>query len=162
MIPYLDCKETVKAFNLSADGDTMWVRDTNIFGIKVQRSWHPNRQPKEIAHFNDKGQRHGLRETWREDGTRIDSTMYEDGNIIEIREYFYNGNIRQFMKDKEGKLYSAIFYDPKGKVTGRIEKGTGKSIGFSEDGKQRWLDVYENGRRVDSRELEPGENPSLR
>ena len=157
---YIDCEIHGVSLHLSSKGDTLGLNYyENGKPVGIHRSWHLNGKSQSITHFNNQGQRHGLRETWREDGTRIDSTRYENGRIVEIREYFYYGSIRQFMRDEDGALDSAAFYDPEGNITGKIINGTGKAIGYSEDGNKRWFDSYENGVRIDSRELKPGENP---
>ncbi|MDG5816504.1 hypothetical protein QA601_15510 [Chitinispirillales bacterium ANBcel5] len=162
VVPYKVCEETVPAFNLSSEGDTTWIRYYNITEEMFrQRTYHPNHQLQSIIRYNENWQRHGLRETWREDGTRKDSIVYDNGEIIELRTYFLNGKVRNWTKVKDGRQDSVIFYDPEGNITGKIENGSGKAIRYSEDTTIRWFEVFEDGFRIDSRELEPGEIPSL-
>ncbi|MDG5816506.1 hypothetical protein QA601_15520 [Chitinispirillales bacterium ANBcel5] len=160
--PYYNCEIHGHSIRLAPDGDTLAAneyRDGQLIG--VHKLFFENNKLWRIDTYNNEGQRHGLRETWREDGTRKDSIVYDNGEIIELRTYFLNGKVRNWTRVKDGRQDSVIFYDPEGNITGKIENGSGKAIRYSEDTTIRWFEVFEDGFRIDSRELEPGENPSL-
>ena len=81
--------------------------------------------------------------------------------MLEIREYFTSGKVRQWIKLKNEIRDQGTFYGPKGKIVGRIRNGSGIFINSSEDGKQRTPVEYKNGVEVASRELKPGETPAV-
>ena len=162
IVPFQNCTEHGTAIYFLESGDTSKVRYAR-FGksIGIHRSFHPNRRPASVLHYNDSGKKHGLCETWRGDGTRIDSIMYRNGAMLEIREYFTNGKVRQWIKLKNEIRDQGTFYDPKGKIVGRIRNGSGIFINSSEDGRNRRLVEYRDGEEVASRELKPGEKPKV-
>ncbi|NLW32024.1 MAG: hypothetical protein GXY77_11275 [Fibrobacter sp.] len=148
---------------LSKSGDTLSI--TNFQNGKrygKAYSYYENRKRKYIHYYNDSGQKHGLCESWREDGTRKDSIVYHNGNIIELRAYFLNGKVRHWIKkvDKDSyKTLEAFYYDTSGAVCGEVKNGNGNFISWSDNYENRWLKSYKDGEEVASRELEPDENP---
>ena len=92
---YKDCGSLSECVWLADSGDTLAINyslNGRTFGLL--REWYSNRRLKSNAHYNDSGQKHGPCETWREDGTRIDSIVYKNGDYEEIRKYYANGKIR--------------------------------------------------------------------
>ncbi|MBD3322155.1 MAG: hypothetical protein GF350_13740, partial [Chitinivibrionales bacterium] len=72
IIPYSNCKPSGVPVSFYENGDTASVKIGNTF-----RSYFENGEPSKIITYNDSGKPHGLSQTWREDGTRKDSTVYE-------------------------------------------------------------------------------------
>ena|SRR5690554_3594016 len=130
--------------------------------IGKHEHYYGKNKPKEFTNYNDSGQKHGLCESWREDGTRKDSIVYHNGSIKEIRAYYQNGKPRYWVKNiniYNSKKIEASYYDTTGKICGRIRDGNGTYILFSDDAKERWIETYKNGEEVASRKLKPDENP---
>lgn len=150
------------SLTLAQNGDTLTISEVeNGKPNGWAKSFFANSRKKEVTHFH-LGQKHGLSESWREDGTRKDSTVYDMGEIVEIREYYASGSIRYWAKYPEGRLKWANYYTPEGKPSGKIRKGSGKCVLYSEDGQIRLFREYRDGKEVISRKLEPGEKPSLK
>lgn len=103
---------------------------------------------KSITYYNAIGQKHGLCENWREDGTRRDSTVFENGKYVEERQYYTNGNIRHFNKYKNGVFWESYAWSPNGKPLEIIHNGTGKGTNYSEDGKTRYLREFKDGKEI--------------
>jgi len=61
--------------------------------------------------YNDYGKKHGLCETWREDGTRIDSIVCNNGDYEEIRAYYANGKLRYHATYSGTATLQEIFHD---------------------------------------------------
>ena len=124
------------SITLSATGDTLSVtkmRNGKPYGIS--KSFYPNGNKRGVSRSNDSGKRHGLSEQWREDGTRKDSIVYDDGLIIEARYYYTSGKLRQHLKKgRDEDVFSAVYFCPKGKKVGKVKKGTGTFIDYTEDG----------------------------
>lgn len=148
---------------LSEKGDTLGLANMcNGNPCKIAEAYYKNRNRKYIHKYNDSGQKHGLCESWREDGNRKDSIVYHNGDIIELRAYFLNGKVRHWIKkvDKDSyKTLEAFYYDTSGAVCGEVKNGNGNFISWSDNYENRWLKSYKNGEEVASRELEPYENP---
>jgi antitoxin component YwqK of YwqJK toxin-antitoxin module len=155
------CNNRGWSLSFLENGDTAMLSTPEL-----SKSFHPNRRPKSLIRYDSLGRKHGLSEEWREDGTRKDSTVYEQGNIIEIRTYFTTGKLRywvsKFDRSTGFKKLEAAYYDPAGKKCGEIKNGNGTYILWSDDAKERWLETYTNGEETASRKLEPGENPKVK
>ena len=122
--------------------------------IGFHKDFYRKNKPKQFIHYNDTGKKHGLSETWREDGTRKDSVVYDNGTIISARYYFNNGEVRQFASKCEDNLtFEAVFYDSSGKKTGEVKNGNGKYIIYAEDGSIPALEFVKEGKVVSSEEL---------
>lgn len=137
-------------------GDTLAITPMchgNICGTTM--GWYPDGRPKSIIRYNDSGKKHGLSEEWREDGTRKDSTVYENGDIIEFRDYYENGKLLTHRTQKPvNKDINGVYYDPRGKKTGEIKNGNGVALIYSEDGKSARRVYFENDEVVKSEEVE--------
>lgn len=160
---YFSCQDSGMFLFFSEKGDTLtksFFKGRNTVGVMQQ--WHPNGQPNVLARYNNAGKKDGLSETWREDGTRKDSTVYDNGEIIEIREYYTTGQVRYWAEYPDGTWRNAKMFTPDGKPCGQIEDGNGSVILYTDDGSRRYLRTYAGGKRVESRELKPDEHPSLR
>ncbi|MBD3346346.1 MAG: hypothetical protein GF401_14925 [Chitinivibrionales bacterium] len=162
---YPDGKLKVRAIQdgfsitLSNEGDTLTLsRMKNGKSHGEAKSFFKNGKKKAICNSKD-GKQHGLSQTWREDGTRKDSTVYENGEIVEIREYFLSGSARYWATYSEGAMENADFFTPKGKLSGKVREGTGEYVVYSEDGRVRFFREYKAGKRVSNRKLGPGEEP---
>jgi len=130
--------------------------------VGLHKEFYSKDSPEALINYNDSGQKHGLCEYWREDGTRKDSIVYHNGSIKEIRAYYQNGTPRYWVKNiniYNGKKIEASYYDTTGKICGRIRDGNGTYILFSDDAKERWIETYKNGEEVASRKLKPDEDP---
>lgn len=151
-----------KRIGLSEEGDTV-LSATYHLGKPVDtlRVWYTNLNRKKIEVFDSAGERHALFLTWREDGTRKDSMVFDHGEVLEAREYFEDGTVRYHRKREDEKVIWAEHFSPLGKTAGTVRNGNGKVILYSEDGKEAWLLEYVNGNEVNSRKLEPGEKPRL-
>jgi len=134
-----------RSIAFSENGDTLSLGfSKNHHAIGTFKSFYRNKQPFIIEHYNDSGKKHGLCETWREDGTRRDSVVYNNGEFVEERVYFANGNVRYHLVygDKvkvrrvcyagsidtldELTVANATFYSFKnGKILSSIKKGKG-------------------------------------
>jgi antitoxin component YwqK of YwqJK toxin-antitoxin module len=112
------------------------------------------------VHFNNQGKKHGLYKEWRRDGTIKDSVVYDNGIIIEARQYFFNGKIRDYTKYKNGLLWYSEAYSPTGEKLETIQNGAGIGTNYSEDGKLRYIREYRDGKEISSRLLKPGEDMS--
>jgi|SRR5690554_3576857 len=160
---YYACRDSGLFLYFSENGDTLtksYFTGKKTIGILQQ--WHFNSKVKVLENYNDSGQKHGLCESWREDGTRKDSIVYHNGSIKEIRAYYQNGKPRYWVKNiniYNSKKIEASYYDTTGKICGRIRDGNGTYILFSDDAKERWIETYKNGEEVASRKLKPDENP---
>lgn len=161
--PYGRCEEDGVFVVLSDKGDTLAI-GLAVRGKSIgrHRAWFESGKKKHVVNYDSTGERHGLYQEWREDGTRKDSLVYHHGKIIEERRYFENGQLGHWIKYKNGKLMYADHYTPEGKPAGKIRNGSGKVILISEDGDMRWLEVFKAGQKVKSRNLEPDEKPSLK
>jgi antitoxin component YwqK of YwqJK toxin-antitoxin module len=87
-------RHTGLSISFCENGDTSSVgyrKNGKSFGLV--RSYYPNRHSSSILNYDTLGQKHGLCETWREDGTRRDSTVYKNGQYVEARDYYANGKI---------------------------------------------------------------------
>ncbi|HEX3025164.1 MAG TPA: hypothetical protein VHP12_08130, partial [Chitinophagaceae bacterium] len=78
--------------------------------IRDFNSWFSNGKKQSKHHYNESGQKHGLCETCREDGTRKDSTVYENGIIIETRQYYNNGLLRYWTKKCKNEIRQEAVY----------------------------------------------------
>jgi antitoxin component YwqK of YwqJK toxin-antitoxin module len=125
--------------------------------IGLHQGWYGSNRPEKIENYNSSGQKHGLCESWREDGTRKDSMVYENGTIVEERQYFLYGAIRAHAVYKNKLMVSAESYAPDGKLMGKIEKGAGYIIMFSEDSNRRYKVEYKDGKEIGNRLLKNGE-----
>ena len=157
---FINCKLEGIAITYSENGDTLSIGEyINGKHVGIHKSWFENGQQRRVSHFDNYGNRHGLSETWRKDGTRRDSIMYHNGDMVELREYFSDGTVRHFLVDEDGLLETAVFYDPQGNVTGKVVNGNGTVISYSEDATIKRREVYEDGVRVFLERLEPDEMP---
>ena len=141
---------------LSESGDTLAITpmcDGKLCGIS--KGWYPDGLLKSITHYNSSGQKHGLSEEWREDGTRKDSIVYDNGDIIEVRRYFENGKLHYHKYQKPvNRDINAVYYDPKCKKAGEIKNGTGVFIDYSPDGKSAEKVYMENDEVVKIEKIE--------
>lgn len=132
------------------NGDTLGIGNyKNGKHSGVFKSWWKKGIPKSFTNYNSTGKKHGLCETWRKDGTRKDSVVYENGEIVTGRYYFENGKIRFTSKWKNGLKIEMVSYYPSGKKCGEIKSGTGEIKLFVEDGTKSFQYIYKNGKRVD-------------
>lgn len=135
--------------SFSEAGDTLGVtKMCNGKPCGRSRAWYPDKRLKSINNYNESGQKHGLCENWREDGTRRDSTVFENGKYVEERQYYTNGNIRHFNKYKNGVFWESYAWSPNGKPLEIIHNGTGKGTNYSEDGKTRYLREFKDGKEI--------------
>lgn len=177
---YYSCKDSGQFLFFSKDGDTL-TKSFFIANKTVGRAIYKfsNEKNKSILNYNNEGKKHGLCESWREDGTRKDSIVYNSGEIIEERVYFDNGQPRIWAKysgviknviehfpdssklDKNfNPVINAVYFAPKsGKVIATVKNGSGRAIYYSEDGNSRFFCEYKNGEPISQRELKPGEMP---
>jgi antitoxin component YwqK of YwqJK toxin-antitoxin module len=140
---------------LSENGDTLGITN-KCSGSPCgnSKSWYKGGILQSILNFNSQGKKHGLCESWREDGTRKDSTVYRNDTIIEEREYFTSGKVRQwFKKCLDARFVEAYFYHPDGTSAGKIVKGNGIVTGYTETADRKFIDRYENGSLVESKEI---------
>jgi len=126
-----------------------------------QTSAHPRdmSETKQAIHriittYNSTGQKHGLSQSWRKDGTKKDSIVYTNGDMTEVRTYYTDGSQRMWEKYKNDKLWSGVYHGPDGKKTGVVKKGNGECVLFGEDGKYASRRVYKNGVKVEEEWLE--------
>ena len=71
--------------------------------------------------------------------------MYDNGDIIEYREYYENGKLRRHVYQKPvNRDINAVYYDPKGNKVGEVKNGKGTYISYSEDGKSARRVYMEN------------------
>ena len=111
--------------------------------------YYSKAKPKSFIKYDSLGKKHGLCQTWREDGTRIDSTVYVNDTIIETRQYYTNGKLRYWVKKCQDDIREeALFYAPDGKKSGEIIKGNGKYTVYSEDGRDSTSKEYRDGKDV--------------
>jgi antitoxin component YwqK of YwqJK toxin-antitoxin module len=123
--------------------------------IGFHKDFFSEGRPRAFIHYNDFGEKHGLSEEWREDGTRKDSTVYDNGDIIEFREYYKNGKLLTHRTQKPvNKDISGVYYDPNGKKTGEINNGNGVVVIYSEDGKSARRFYFENDEVVKHEEVD--------
>ncbi len=137
-----------------------WTRNGFLSGSQPYRDgkpygrheeWYSQGKPKQVTHFNDDGHKHGLEETWREDGTRQDSVFYVNGKMAESMSYYSNGKPRVHERvDEDFKLVTGTSWDPKGKITGTIRNGSGTWVIYSDDAKLVSRETYKNGKRIQS------------
>jgi antitoxin component YwqK of YwqJK toxin-antitoxin module len=143
---------------LAENGDTLGIspmRDGKPYGIS--KTYYKKGKLKAVTSINDSGKNHGLCETWHEDGTRKDSTVYENGIPVESRHYFLDGKIRSFVKLVNYKITEACAWDPEGKQLETIKNGNGGGRNYSEDGKIVYWCEYKDGEENGIRRLKPGE-----
>jgi antitoxin component YwqK of YwqJK toxin-antitoxin module len=166
---YYSCKDSGLFLFLSQDKDTLsksFFIGNRTIGIAKYK--YENGNNKSILNYNNIGKKHGLCESWREDGTRKDSTVYKDGNTIEAREYYLNGKPRYWEKYKgeeviaietfpdgstldnvHNPIIHGFYYDFKtGKILTKVINGNGKAIYFAEDGSNPDTCIIKNGARV--------------
>lgn len=145
------------SITLSKDGDTLTkspMKNGKPTGIST--SYFRNGVKKTRTHHNDSGQKHGLSETWREDGTRKDSIVYDNGDIVEVRRYYNNGKLLYHKKQKPvNKDINAVYYDPKGRECGEVKNGTGTFILYSDDGKSARRFFLKDDEVVKHEEVDP-------
>ena len=102
--------------------------------IGEYKSWWKKGTLKSITRYNSSGQKHGLSETWFENGNRKDSVVYDNGKIVEARYYFRNGKLRYTAKLKNGDIVKAVYFSPDGEKTGEIINGNGTVLIYDVDG----------------------------
>lgn len=141
----------------SPKGDTVLFKEY-VSGnpVGIHSEVFPSGADKSKVHYNSIGEKYGLSETWREDGTRIDSTLYDGGKIVESREYFLSGKPRYRAWYVDGKIDKGQFFSPTGKVCGTLKNGTGKVVIYGERGEKQFQVEYKDGKEVGMRPL--GEN----
>lgn len=116
--------------------------------------WYAPGKRKRIVHFNDKGQEHGLRESWTVEGLREDSLVCVNDVIVESRIYFDNGKIMAYRaKMKNTQILDATFYAPNGTISGVLRNGNGKFIRYDMYGKGKSELVYEDGWKMSDKEI---------
>lgn len=154
---HFGCDRRSSSVSWFQNGDT-----SQIVTPEQTTNYHENGTLSSIVNYSGRMNKHGLSQSWRKDGSRKDSTVYRDGEITETREYFASGKIRYWAVYEDGLIKNADFYTPQGELSGKIRNGTGTYIIYSGDGNTRYLDEFKDGKEVNSRRLEPGENPSLK
>ena len=102
--------------------------------IGEYKSWWKKGTLKSITRYNSSGHKHGLCETWYENGNRKDSVVYDNGKIVEARYYFRNGKLRYTAKLKNGDIVKAVYFSPDGEKTGEIINGNGTVLIYDVDG----------------------------
>jgi antitoxin component YwqK of YwqJK toxin-antitoxin module len=152
---YHTCKDSGVFLYFSEKGDTLtrsYFVDDKTVGLLKQ--WHSNGRLKTIAHYDNEGRKHGLSQTWREDGTRKDSTVFKNDTIVETRQYFNSGMLRYWSKDcRDDYRRDAVFFAPDGTISGEITGGNGTYVLYAEDGKTRYFREYKDGKEISSRKL---------
>lgn len=159
IIKYYDnclCNGPLLMFN--ENGDTLHKgRCENGKTIGLDETWYEPEKRETRTHYNDAGKKHGLFETWRKDGTRIDSIVYNNGKMIEIREYFVNGKERvweEYKKtDSSSFLINAVYHDLNGKISGKVVNGEGEYIVHDENGRPVFKKVVSKGIRMKEEDL---------
>jgi antitoxin component YwqK of YwqJK toxin-antitoxin module len=124
--------------------------------IGLDETWFTPGKRETRTHYNDSGKKHGLYETWHEDGTRKDSIVYDNGKMIEVREYFVDGKERMWEEYKKGEkllLWNAIYHDRTGKVCGKVTNGEGEYILYDENGKYPSKTTISKGITVKEEEM---------
>ena len=120
--------------------------------VGLDETWFAPGKRETVTHYNDLGKKHGLYETWREDGTRKDSIMYENGKMVEIRAYFVNGKERTWEEyrktDTSSFLVNAVYRDFTGKISGKVVKGEGEYIVYAENGRPVVREWVSKGIRI--------------
>lgn len=151
LTPYQNCKAHGTILGFYENGDT--AAKINVINGMTQgtmKNWHPNGQLKQIVEYKD-DKRHGEFKKYLEDGTLIEKMLYKEGKITQEFRYFKSGKLRikAIYHSKTDK--DITYYDPKGKVTGKIKKGSGEAIMWADDdnGAYRQTPVkYKDGRKV--------------
>jgi len=148
------CKDSGEYLYFSDHGDTLTqslFRGKKTIG--VFKEWYKNDKLKSRIHYNDSGQKHGLSETWREDGTRKDSTVFENGKFVVARQYFLDGKINTISKFKDGKFWEITSFSPEGDTVGFVTNGTGLDSGYAADGKSRYITKYRDGEFISMKKM---------
>jgi antitoxin component YwqK of YwqJK toxin-antitoxin module len=160
---YKNCKAEGLSYRFSETGDTLGIYENkNGISVGIHRTWYSHNHLKNFTRYNDSGQKHGLSESWYENGDRKDSIMYKNDDIVEAREYFPNGRIRYWDIYKGDKTQTGSRMTPDGKPCGKIVAGNGTVITYTADGAKRYLEEYVDGVVVSSRKLNPMESPKLK
>ena len=149
-IPYLNNKKNgiVKGWNEVGDLVSHYEFRNGI-PVGFHKSYYSKNRPKEFTHYNDSGEKHGLCETWFENGNRKDSVVYNNGKIVEGRYYFRNGKLRYTAKLKNGDIVKAVYFSPDGEKTGEIINGNGTVLIYDVDGISPSEFKCKNGKWVD-------------
>ena len=121
----------------------------NGIPVGFHKSYYSKNRPKEFTHYNDSGQKHGLCETWFENGNRKDSVVYNNGKIVEGRYYFRNGKLRYTAKWHDSLKIEMVTFYPDGRKCSELKSGTGEIKLFIEDGTKSYQYKYKDGRRID-------------
>jgi len=117
--------------------------------IGEYKSWWKKGTLKSITRYNSSGQKHGLCETWYENGNRKDSVVYDNGKIVEARYYFRNGKLRYTAKWHDSLKIEMVTFYPDGRKCSELKSGTGEIKLFIEDGTKSYQYKYKDGRRID-------------
>jgi antitoxin component YwqK of YwqJK toxin-antitoxin module len=154
---YLNCLCNGPVIVFNENGDTIQksisVNDKTIGPLE---NWYSPGKRSSIINYNNSGKKHGLYETWREDGTRKDSIVYDNGKMIEVREYFVDGKERMWEEYKRGEkllLWNALYHDRSGKICGKVIKGDGEYILYDENGKYPSRSVISKGVTIKEEEM---------
>ena len=146
---YSNCKCNGIALSFSTKGDTLGIANyINGNCVGMYKSWHTNGITKTIEHYNNSGKKHGLSETWFENGARKDSIVYENGVSFLARYYYNSGKIRYREKYSGNLTIEGVYYDPKGKICSKIIGGNGTKIIYTIDASNCYTYKYKNGKRV--------------
>jgi antitoxin component YwqK of YwqJK toxin-antitoxin module len=157
------CNRRGWSISFFENGDTVSISTPQSF-----KSFYKTHKIRTKQFFNENNKKHGLCESWREDGTRKDSTVFKDGNTIEAREYYLTGKPRYWERYKgvevttiekfpdgstldnvHNPIIEGTYYDLKtGKILTKIINGNGKAIYFAEDGTNPDTCIIQNGARV--------------
>jgi len=117
--------------------------------IGEYKSWWKKGTPKNITRYSSSGEKHGLCESWFENGNRKDSVVYDNGVSVSSRYYYKTGKIRYTEKYRGDLIIQGVYYDPKGKIVSKVKNGNGVATIFDEDGSNQDKYNLKAGKRVD-------------
>jgi len=148
--PFVNCKEEGIKKGWTVDGFQYLTKPYhNGLPIGRHEEWFAHNKPKQLTSYDSLGRRQGLRQTWREDGTRKDSVVFKDDNIAEIREYFNNGTIRLFEKYTGLDVVdTGVYFAPDGKNKSFVSKGNGQVLIFGEERKECFAAEFKDGKQL--------------
>jgi len=151
LTPYKNCKTHGTVLGLYENGDTA-AKITVINGLTqgTQKNWYENGQLKQTIEYKD-DKWHGEFKKYLEDGTLIEKLIYKEGDIVQEFRYFKSGKIRIKATYHSRTDKDITYYDPKGKVAGKIKKGAGEAVMWTDDGNGGYRQTpvkYRGGRKV--------------
>jgi antitoxin component YwqK of YwqJK toxin-antitoxin module len=117
--------------------------------VGFHKSYFLKNKPEKFTRYNSSGEKHGLCESWFENGNRKDSVVYDNGVSVSGRYYYDTGKIRYLENYKGNLTIHGIYYDPKGNIVSRINNGNGVATIFDENGSKPDEYNFKDGKRID-------------